>query len=100
MNPTEIKSLILELCSEDAYGSWELWWKVSADISSVPPNTLREQFIDAVEELINEQKVVASNHKGNGAYEEKVFDRPRLTFEIENADKPVPDSFYWFSLKQ
>ena len=48
----EIKAGIIELCSEDDYGSWELWWKVSAQVAPAQTTALKRSFLDVVSELI------------------------------------------------
>jgi hypothetical protein len=92
------KDYILELCSEDAYGSWEFW-------STKDNKTIEEakQIIDTIIKLINEKKLVALEHKFNGPYKEVSLDVERLENEVKRSmhqsidDYDVdPDTFYWF----
>src|SRR5271166_3267573 len=51
--PSErIQSRIIELCSEDAYGSWELWWSLGAK-KAEERDTLCDRFIVALQGLLN-----------------------------------------------
>ena len=94
----QIKLKILELASEDSYGSWELWGAVNQHTSgmNVEDEVLREQFLSIVETLVREKKLVAELHKFKESYDPAEFNRSRLEFEMDNAGKPEPDSFYWF----
>ena len=47
----EIKAGIIELCSEDDYGSWELWWNISAQVTPAQTTALKRSFLDVVSEL-------------------------------------------------
>ncbi len=99
MNSIEIESKILELVAEDAYGSWELWWDISADIDKNQKELIKKKFIETISNLIEANKLEVLHHKAMGAYEHASFDPKQLEFELENSSTPDPDSFYWFSLK-
>jgi len=96
MNPKEIRYLIVELTTEDAWGSWELCWSVSAEARERGVADVREQFMQIIQALIDEKKIVALKHPTPKEYLEVVFDPKRLAFEVENASTPDSDSFYWF----
>jgi hypothetical protein len=52
--PSErIQSRIIELCSEDAYGSWELWWSLGAK-KAEERDFLCDRFIEAVQGLVSD----------------------------------------------
>lgn len=91
------ESKILELAAEDAYGSWELWWEISANITDESKEIVRRKFIDTIKELVEAKKLDVYNHKAMGDYQQVSFDSQRLEFEIENSNAPNPDEFYWFS---
>jgi hypothetical protein len=84
---------ILELCSEDAYGSWTFWstadGKTEAELMSV---------LEAIVDLVNEKKLDVFEHKFNGPYEKAPFDIERLRNELKKSMVPevYPDAFYWF----
>jgi hypothetical protein len=85
-----IREKILELCSEDYYGSWELWWAVS----SLPES--ERDFIEAIEQLINEGKIVSKIQGADEKFLTVPFSRKRLEEEIRSNLSPDPDTFYWF----
>jgi hypothetical protein len=92
----QIEASVAELCSEDDYGSWELWWNISAD---VPPNEipeLKSRFVDVVSRLVSAGKLVAKGHAADGNIAANQFDREKLTREIDGAGDPDLDSFFWF----
>jgi hypothetical protein len=94
----KIRFSILDLAEEDAYGSWELFGGVKQDIADIfDENTLRTEFLNIIETLIKEKKLIALSYKDvNKKYTEVVFDRSRLEFEIKNTDKIDGDTYYWF----
>ncbi len=97
MTPEEIRAEILELLSDDAYGSWELWWSPNKE----RPNTTYKQFVDVVEALIKERKIKALSYKSSDhAYKDVPFDRSRLEYEFEHNLEPEPDGFYWFEITE
>lgn len=87
---------ILELCSEDAYGSWEFW-------QNFPKTEAEGQLIaQAIKELVAEKKIIPLEHKTRGDYKEVSLDVSRLEKEIRLSMIPNvdPDSFYWFEATQ
>ena len=88
----EIKHKVLELCAEDDYGSWELWWAISAD-SKV---TTKEDLVSVLEELVNQHALVAKMRAGDNGLLVAPFSRARLSAELKNEARPDPESFYWF----
>ncbi|MBX4197793.1 hypothetical protein KW782_00460 [Candidatus Parcubacteria bacterium] len=100
MNELEkkIKSIILELASEDYYGSWELWGAVNQDTVSMQPtrDDLKETFLSLIETLIQTKKLLVVSHKFKGPYNPVEYDRQRMEYEIDHAGKPDSDTFYWF----
>ncbi len=97
MTPEEIKEEILELLSDDAYGSWELWWSPSGE----RPNTTYKQFVDVVGILVDEGMVKTLSHKSaDNSFTDVTFEKSRLEYEFEHNRKPEPDTFYWFELTE
>lgn len=96
MNLREIKSIILELSSEDAWGSWELWRNISADRPDKELASIQKKFMDVIKNLVDEKKIIALKHILKESFDEVIFDPKKLEYEINNADKPDPYSFYWF----
>src|SRR5215216_4870990 len=95
----QIKLSILGLASEDAYASWELWGTVNQDTANmqVGKEVLREKFLDIMENLAKEKKIIAFDHKeSDNSYIPAVFNRERLEKEMKQANEPNPDTFYWF----
>ena len=97
MNRDEIRAKLLELCQEDYYGVWELWWAVSQKVetpSSLPE--LMNDFIHVILRLVEEGKLVA----GSGGFPGKPFihnplDKQELLRQIRNSREPNA-SFYSF----
>lgn len=107
----------MELCSEDDYGSWELWGtvlarlnesdqkdrlmvvqnltaaQIRADLGLNPMN----EFVDVVQNLVDREVITAKrrSHTSN-ELEQVPFSPEQLRHEIEQACEPRPDSFYWF----
>jgi hypothetical protein len=100
MNKTEIKISILEACSEDAYGSWELWWGIKPKTQD-NIDQLKKDFIDNVDELIKEGKMIALHHRSwdgkENIYTKATFKRERLEYEVDHSLQETgldPDTFY------
>ena len=92
----QIETDILELCSEDDWGSWELWWNISADASKDERIELKGRFVSVVSELVIDGKLITKAHAADGNIAPIGFDRDKLAGEIDSADNPDPDSFFWF----
>src|SRR5262249_33561965 len=92
MDTKKIRAHILELCSEDAHGSWEFW---AQDKTAEELNAIAS----AIAELMGEKKLEALEHKVNGPYTNVLFDITRLRNELEHSRmlNIDPDAFYWFS---
>ncbi|MBC8121070.1 MAG: hypothetical protein H7Y22_04425 [Gemmatimonadaceae bacterium] len=112
-----IRETVVELCSEDDYGSWELWGtvlarlnesdqkdrlmvvqnltaaQIRADLGLNPMN----EFVDVVQNLVDREVITAKrrSHTSN-ELEQVPFSPEQLRHEIEQACEPRPDSFYWF----
>lgn len=97
---TSIKTRILELCSEDDYGSWELWWAVMPEIGTVEEDELRHDFVNTVGELINTHAIAAKKKGSDSKLSAAVFSKRRLDSEIRNASKPDPSRYYWFGVPE
>jgi hypothetical protein len=96
MDRREISSKILELCSEDEYGSWELWWAVSPGRENDVDRDLQLAFIDVIEDLTRDGKIVAKERIDGLRSQIAPFSRERLKKEINSAFHPDANSFYWF----
>jgi len=91
----DIRHKVLELCAEDDYGSWELWWAVT-DHENVPAKDLRREFAAVIESLVNKRALVAKRRGAGGELLAAPFSRKRLLSELESASVPDPDGSYWF----
>lgn len=87
---------ILELSAEDDYGSWELWWSVRSRSPGAPRHGPKQNFVSLIENLIKDGKLVAKTRGDDGKLQVAEFDSLRLLNELERADQPDPDTFYWF----
>jgi hypothetical protein len=97
MPSKRIQSRIIELCSEDAYGSWELWWSLGAK-KPKERDSLCDRFIEAVQDLLNEGRVIALRKDEHNQFSVVQLDRDQLTYELQNADHPKPSEFFWFDV--
>ncbi len=93
---SKIESRILELCSEDAHGSWEL--------CVANENDLIEKSIinQSIANLVKEKLIVAIEYESikDQTYKTVAFDVQRLTHEISisfEGNYVDRESFYWFS---
>src|SRR3989344_2107063 len=93
-NKDQARGRILELCSEDAYGSW-LFWSESDNKSEAE----LQSILEAIIELVKEKKIEVLEHKFNGPYTEVSFNSGRLRDELKHSiiHEVNPDIFYWFA---
>jgi hypothetical protein len=92
----KINADVLELCSEDDYGSWELWWHISAKVPVEQIPALKYLFCDVVSNLDSDGNLIAKVHSTDGNITATEFHREKLARELDSADDPEPDSFFWF----
>jgi hypothetical protein len=97
MPPELVRSRIIELCSEDAYGSWELWWSLGAK-KTEKQDALCDRFIEAVQGLVREGVIIALRKDEHNQFSVVQLDRDRLRYELQNADHPKPSEFFWFDV--
>jgi hypothetical protein len=106
MSLDQIKRDVLESCSEDTHGSWELWWG-SEKKDPATETELKKLFVEAVDQLVREKKIKAVHHgpwaSPDAKYTEATYDRARLEYEIDHSLKETgldPDTFFWFDLTE
>jgi hypothetical protein len=92
----QINADVLELCSEDDYGSWELWWHISAEVPAEQIPALQHRFLDVVSDLVSSGNLIAKVHSTDGNITATEFDREKLAREVDSASNPDPDSYFWF----
>jgi hypothetical protein len=92
----QIEADIIELCSEDDYGSWELWWNVSANVPNSEMAELKGRFQNVISDLVDTKKLIAKRRNVHGDIIATQYDPDELTREIASADDPDPDSYFWF----
>ena len=92
----EINTDVLELCSEDDYGSWELWWHISAKVPTEQIHALKHRFLDVVSDLVSSGNLIAKVHSTDGNITATEFDREKMAREVDSASNPDPDSYFWF----
>jgi hypothetical protein len=95
---TNIKNRILELCAEDDYGSWELWWAITPEDRDAEEADLSQDFVRVVEELVNKKAIIPKSRDSNHKLSVVEFSRKRLKKEIKGSAQPDPDQYYWFGL--
>ena len=87
---------ILELTSEDDYGSWELWWRVTQLHKGEDSGSLTGSFVATIENMISRGILKAKRRKPSGQLQPVKFSAAELRQQIEQAKTPIPDQFYWF----
>ncbi len=92
----EINADVLELCSEDDHGSWELWWHISAEVPEEQIPALKHVFLDVISNLVSSGNLIAKVHSTDGIITATEFDREKLARELDSAVDADPDSFFWF----
>lgn len=96
---SNIEQLLLELCAEDDWGSWELWWNISGSMPHKPWPEPKHAFLDVIDGLVAEGRLLAKHRLQDGSFAKTGYQRATLAFEIEHADAPDPDNFYWFGVR-
>lgn len=96
---SRIQHTIMELCSEDDWGGWELWWNVEASNSSENQTEVKCDFISVIEEMVNNGKLLSKRHLPEGICVKEVFDVRRLASELDRLKNVDADSFYWFGTR-
>jgi hypothetical protein len=95
---TSIKDKIMELCAEDDYGSWELWWAVEAENRPSKEGNLQHAFAKAVGDLIRERIIISKTRSADHKLSSTPFSIKRLHEEVRNSSQPDPERYYWFGL--
>jgi hypothetical protein len=91
-----LESTILELVSEDDYGSWELWWRVVETHKNMEKDKLISSFTETLKAMVSEGTLKAKRKNSAGQFDPVKFDITELQSELEQAQNPNPDKFYWF----
>ena len=92
-----MRSRIIELCSEDAYGSWELWWSLGAK-KAEEQDSFCDRFIEAVQGLVSEGKITALRKDEHNQFSVVPLDPDRLRYELRNSDDAKPLEYFWFDV--
>ncbi|HUA65416.1 MAG TPA: hypothetical protein VME24_06185 [Alphaproteobacteria bacterium] len=100
-NHQNARSKILELCSEDDYGVWELFGAVTPFFGERKENkSFAKIFTRLVKDLIGEGLIVSKiKSQATAQLEIAALDENELAKQLRNLARPDPESFYWFGLK-
>lgn len=94
MNKDALKRKILELCSEDNHGIWELWWPIGE--SPKFTKTDIDPFIDVIHELVESRQIQALTETPHG-FDSAVLDLDRLRRELDLViSDDLTGDMYWF----
>jgi predicted nucleotidyltransferase len=98
MTKNEIEKDILELCAEDYYGVWELYWPYSNATDKTPKDV--DLFINAIKELVDTKKIAPfQTTNETNEFWPIVLDLDRLKSEILQVKAGnVQWEYYWFGL--
>ena len=92
-----IREKILELCAEDHYGSWELWWAINAMGGLKVDEPLAQEFSRTISLLIGERKLSCYRQGIDGrSFFATAFSPEKLLSEVKCARSPSPSESYWF----
>jgi hypothetical protein len=87
----------MELCREDYFGSWELWWAVGHDAETGFDEQLALTFVETVSSLIESGRIQCYRSTADDKqFVGTAFSRNRLMSEVKEANSPDPDGSYWF----
>jgi hypothetical protein len=95
----KIRGEILELCSEDDWGSWELWWSVSAELPGSEVSETARIFAEVIANLVESGELIAKRHDPDGTCDPVAFDKERLMVEVQESVRPDPDQYFWFGTR-
>lgn len=91
-----VEAHVIELCHEDDWGSWELWWSTSAETRPGQMLVLKGIFLDVISQLVSAGKLIAKHKREDGNITATEYHREKLAREIDFSDNPDPDSYFWF----
>ena len=95
-----IQGKILELCAEDDYGGWELWWAVAPSTDASESTALLHAFVDAIVGLVADQLLDAKTRTASRSGMQVVsLDPSLLTEQLMKSRAPHPDFDYWFGAR-
>jgi hypothetical protein len=57
---------------------------------------LKRIFLDVVSELVSAGKLIPKQQRTDDNITTMEYDREKLAREIDSADNPDPDSYFWF----
>jgi hypothetical protein len=89
---------ILELCSEDDYGVWEVFGSLTPLFKKENQEKNAEAlFTQLLQDLINERLIVSKvKNRATNQLEAVAFNANTLMIQLKNLASPDPESFYWF----
>jgi hypothetical protein len=91
-----IKEAMLELCAEDNYGLWELYWSYRGLVRGADCSD--EEFLNALQELITQGKIDPyDKNQYTGKFDRTTFELGRARSELEDIKRhKITDRLYWF----
>ncbi len=97
MTKADLKASLVELCAEDYYGVWELYWNYQGLMNTKDVDD--EMFIATLQELAAAKKMVPyDKNKYTNEFERTTLDLERLRSELgEVRSGNVSEDLYWFS---
>ena len=96
MTKENLKSIILELCSEDYYGVWELYWNYQGWMNTKEVND--ELLITVLKELAADKMVFPyDRNKYTNEFARAILDIDRLRAELKEVKLDnISENLYWF----
>src|SRR5258708_38536850 len=91
-----LETNILELISEDDYGSWELWWRMTQLHKGENSGSLTGAFVATIENLISRGIIKAKRRTPSGQLQPAKFSPAELPREMEKSRPQILTHFYGF----
>jgi len=97
MIKSELEQEILELCAEDYFGVWELYWPHKNSQGKCPKDI--DLFVDTIKELIGTKRIACyEQRQGTKEFHPVTLDLGRLKSEVEQIESGnISWDFYWFT---
>jgi hypothetical protein len=74
------------------------WWGVRGEPFGLRGEKLKHRFLEVIEDLVTDRQLLVKTKGIDGKSHIAKFDRLRLLNEIDRADQPDPEGFYWFGV--
>ncbi len=94
-----LEDRILEMCKEDDYGCWELWWTMRPFMSGVESSDAGE-FVKCISKMCDLGYIYCKTRRRDSVMEKSSLEVGKLLADILNLTTPLKseDGLYWFGV--